>query len=62
MDLDKMPETIADLEQVVWRDGTFELDKRDQNRTHWLDGLKNMVDFEFPIGEGRGGWREDKIR
>jgi hypothetical protein len=62
LDIEKMPETTADLEQVVWRDGTFELDKRDQTRTHWLDGLKNMVDYEFPIGEGRGGWKEIQIR
>lgn len=62
LDLEKMPETVADLEQCVWKDGTFEIDKRDQGRTHWLDGLKNMVEFEFPIGEGRGGWREVKIR
>lgn len=62
MDLEKMPETVADLEQCIWKDGTFEIDKRYGNRTHWLDGLKNMVDFEFPIGEGRGGWRRDAIR
>lgn len=62
LDLEKMPETVADLEQCIWREGTFEIDKRDQKRTHWLDGLKNMVDFEFPIGEARGGWRRDSIR
>lgn len=62
VDLDKMPETIADLEQCSYRDGTFELDKRDPARTHWLDGLKNMVDYEFPIGVERGGWRVDQIR
>lgn len=58
IDPEKMPETVRDLEQVVWKDGVFELDKSKQDRTHWLDGLKNMIDFEFPIGEGRGGWRE----
>lgn len=58
LDASKMPETIRDLEQVVWKDGVFEFDKSQRDRTHWLDGLKNMVDFEMPIGEGRGTWRE----
>lgn len=62
VDLDKMPETISDLEQCSYREGTFELDKRDQDRTHFLDGVKNMIDFEFPIGEGRGGWRIEQVR
>lgn len=62
VDLEKMPETVADFEQCVWKDGTFEIEKKDGQRTHWLDGVKNMVDFEFPIGQGRGGWREDRIR
>lgn len=59
MDTSKMPETVKDFEQCSWKDGVFELNKKDGKRTHWLDGFKNMVDFEFPIGESRGSWRED---
>ena len=55
-----MPETIRDFEQVAWKDGVFELNKTDGKRTHWLDGFKNMIDFEFPVGEARGSWRESE--
>lgn len=58
LDPSKMPETVKDFEQVVWKQGVFELDKSDSKRTHWLDGFKNMIDFEFAIGEGRGTWKE----
>lgn len=59
LDASKMPETVKDFEQVSWKNGVFEFDKSNRDRTHWLDGFKNMVDFEFPVGEGRGTWRED---
>lgn len=58
----KCRQTILDLEQCVLRQGTNELDKSNGSRTHWLDGIKNMVEFEFPIVVGAGGWRETKIR
>lgn len=58
VDASKMPETVKDFEQVAWKDGVFELNKSDTKRTHWLDGFKNMIDYEFPIGEGRGSWKE----
>ena len=45
----KCPNLIADLEQCVYRSGTFDIDKSDINRSHWLDGLKNMVLCEFSI-------------
>jgi hypothetical protein len=44
----KCKNLIADLEQCTIKDQTFEIDKSNPRRTHWLDGLKNMVDYEFP--------------
>lgn len=58
----KCRQTILDLEQCVLRSGTNELDKSNGSRTHWLDGIKNMVEYEFPIMAGVGSWRETKIR
>jgi hypothetical protein len=55
-------QTILDLEQCVLKTGTNELDKSNGKRTHWLDGTKNMIEFEFPITVGAGGWRETSIR
>jgi hypothetical protein len=55
-------QTILDLEQCVLKSGTTELDKTKPDRTHWLDGIKNMIEFEFPITTGAGGWRETSIR
>jgi hypothetical protein len=58
----KCRNVILDLEQCVLKPGTNELDKSNPKRTHWLDGLKNMIEFEFPITVGAGGWRETQIR
>lgn len=58
----KCRQTILDLEQCVLKKGTSEIDKTNPKRTHWLDGTKNMVEFEFPIIIGAGGWREMAIR
>ena len=55
-------QTILDLEQCALKKGTTELDKTNQSRTHWLDGIKNMIEFEFPITTGAGSWRETQIR
>lgn len=49
---------ISDLEQCKLREGTWELDKTNMKRTHWLDGLKNMVDYEFPIQRPDKGFRQ----
>ncbi len=46
---DRCKNIIADLEQVTFKTNTFELDKSNINRTHWLDGFKDMIDYEFPI-------------
>jgi hypothetical protein len=53
---------IQDLEQCSVRPGTGELDKSDPKRTHALDGMKNMIDYEFPIRAQRGSWREEQVR
>lgn len=42
---------IADLEQCKLKDN-FEIDKKDPKRSHWLDGMKNMIDYEYPIRTG----------
>jgi hypothetical protein len=49
------PNLVADLEQCIIKPGTnFEIDKSNSKRTHWLDGMKNMLDYEFPIETTRG--------
>jgi len=53
---------IADLEQCIIKQGTTEIDKSDPKRTHWLDGLKNMVDYEFPLRRPRTGAYERRFR
>lgn len=62
LDRDKCKETIKDLEQCTIKEGTSEIDKADPKRTHWLDGIKNMIHYEFPIVTGAGGWKEIQIR
>lgn len=39
---------IADAEQVKLKGGMFEMDKADPERTHALDGFKNMAEILFP--------------
>lgn len=41
-------EFIKDMEQCVLL-SDFTIDKKDSKRTHWIDGFKDMCDFEFPI-------------
>lgn len=40
---------IADAEQCVLKSGGLEIDKSNPDRSHWLDGFKDMVDYEFPV-------------
>lgn len=40
---------IADLEQTVNKEGTREIDKSHKDRTHYTDGLRYFIDFEYPI-------------
>ena len=40
---------IADLEQTVNKEGTREIDKSHKERTHFTDGLRYAIDYEFPI-------------
>ena len=40
---------IADLEQCTMKANGTEIDKSKMERTHWLDGAKDMIDYEFPI-------------
>lgn len=55
-------ELIKDLERVEIKPGTDIIDKADNRRTHWLDGLKNCIDYEYPIRATRGAWKEIKVR
>lgn len=57
----KCKNLIADLEQCILKSGGTEIDKSNPKRSHWLDGLKNMIDYEFPI-RSRPNSRELKIR
>ena len=40
---------ITDLEQTVNKVGTRDIDKSDKERTHFSDGLRYAIDFEYPI-------------
>ena len=40
---------ITDLEQTVNKLGTREIDKSNKERTHFSDGLRYAIDFEYPI-------------
>jgi len=40
---------LTDLQRCKIKEDAFELDKSDLKRTHWLDGLKNMCDYEYPV-------------
>ena len=40
---------ITDLEQTVNKVGTREIDKSNKDRTHFSDGLRYAIDYEFPI-------------
>jgi hypothetical protein len=53
--------TIADLEQCVFKGNVFEIDKSNQSRTHWLDGTKNMIEYLYPAVK-YGEFREERIR
>lgn len=46
----------ADLEQCKIKEGTFEIDKSNHKRSHWLDGAKNMADYMFPIRSRTKHW------
>jgi hypothetical protein len=62
LDPEKCKHTIIDFEQTSVKQGTGELDKSDPQHTHWVDGFKNMIDYEFPITTGAGGWKKTQIR
>jgi PBSX family phage terminase large subunit len=40
---------IADLEQIKWKDSGFEFDKSNSKRSHWLDGMKDMIEYEYQV-------------
>lgn len=58
----KCKELIADAEQVKVKDGAFEMDKKDPQRTHALDGVKNMADYMFPAIKSFSEVTERRIR
>lgn len=45
----KCKNVIADMEQCIFKGNDFQLNKKDQKRTHWLDGLRYLVEYEFPV-------------
>ena len=40
---------IRDLEQVINKDGTREIDKSNKSLTHFSDGFGYYIDYEHPI-------------
>ena len=44
----KCTNLIKDLEQVVNKEGTRDIDKTNKNLTHLTDALGYAVDYEFP--------------
>lgn len=62
LDKHKCKETIKDYEQVILKKGTNILDKKNLMRTHWVDGFKNMIDYEFPVIATGGTWRQMRVR
>jgi hypothetical protein len=57
---EKCRQLIADCEQCVLKEGIFEIDKSNPKRTHWLDGMKNMIQYEFPIKRSSPAFREER--
>lgn len=55
----KCKNAIADLEQCVLKNDRFELDKSNGRRTHWLDGMKNFIEYECP-SKKRASFREER--
>jgi len=54
----KCKNLIADLERCAYKQGSYELDKSDPKRTHFLDGIKNLVNYEFPIRAKLQHWSQ----
>ncbi len=57
----KCRQTIADYEQCVLKKDVFEIDKKNLKRSHWLDGSKNFIQYEFPVKK-RTGFRTERTR
>lgn len=57
---DKCKNFIADAERCTMKGTT--IDKTESKRTHWLDGFKDMMEYEFPVKAKAGTWRQSKIR
>ena len=46
---------IKDLEQVINKDGTREIDKSNKALTHYSDGIRYFYDYEFPVKKPNHG-------
>lgn len=63
LDRTKCKHTIRDFEKTsIKAQGGFELDKSDPKLTHYVDGFKNMIEYEFPISTGAGDWKRTQVR
>jgi hypothetical protein len=49
VNIDKCPQLVMDLEQNSFKEGTREVDKSDDQRTHSAEALGYYVDYNFPI-------------
>lgn len=45
----KCKDFIIDLEQTINKDGTRDIDKSNKERTHYTDGFRYGIDYEFPV-------------
>ena len=55
-------EFIRDAERCKIKVGKYEIEKNDQERSHWLDGFKNMADYLFPVTKSYNTVTSRKIR
>lgn len=49
VDRKRCKDFVSDAEQCKLMDGVLQIDKQNQKRSHWLDGFKNMADYEYPV-------------
>jgi hypothetical protein len=53
----KAVETINDMRYCVWAENGKEIEKKDKERTHWLDDMRYISNALLPIKERIGGVR-----
>jgi hypothetical protein len=49
VNINKCKSLVKDLEQVCWKDGTKDIDKRYKELTHSSDGARYMMNYEYSL-------------